>query len=99
MWGLDVRFTSPSDIPDPTVIIHHKLKITQTSHVGTQTVNERDRRLVPLPFIDFNSLTLDEVDVFNSTWCISDRVEISNSKLNPTGIPVLGYKAKTQTRS
>ena len=57
-------------------------KITHTNHVGTQTFNERDRQFIPLPFIDYKSLTIDEVEVFNSTWCISDRVEISNSKLN-----------------
>ena len=77
MYDLKVR-----DLIFSTPLIHHKIKITRTNHIGTQTINERDRQLVPLPFIDYNSLTPDEVDVFNSTWCISDHVEISNSKLN-----------------
>ena len=77
MYDLKVR-----DLIFLTPLIQHKLKITHTNHVGTQTFNERDRQLIPLPFIDYKSLTNDEVEVFNSTWCISDRVEISDSKLN-----------------
>ena len=77
MYDLKVR-----DLIFLTPLIHHKLKISQTNHVSTQTFNERDRQLIPLPFINYNSLTQDEVNVFNSTWCICDRVQITDSKLN-----------------
>ena len=77
MYDLKVR-----DLIFLTPLIHHKLKISQTNHVGTQTFNERDRQLIPLPFINYNSLTQDEVDAFNSTWCMCDRVQITDSKLN-----------------
>ena len=77
MYDLKVR-----DLIFLTPLIHHKLKIAQTNHVGNQIFNERDRQLTPLPFINYNSLTHDEIEVFNNTWCISDRVEVSNSKLN-----------------
>ena len=77
MYDLKVR-----DLIFLTPLIHHKLKISQTNHVNTQTFNERDRQLIPLPFINYNSLTHDEVDAFNSTWCMCDRVQITDSKLN-----------------
>ena len=32
--------------------------------------------------LNYNSLTQDEVDAFNSTWCMCDRVQITDSKLN-----------------
>ena len=52
------------------------------SSTGIQILNERDRQLTPLPLIDYNSLTQKEINVFDSSWCISDRVEVTNSKLN-----------------
>ena len=70
----DLIFMSP--------LIRHKLDFKRVSLTGTQILNERDRHPTPLPFVDDNSLTQKEINVFNNSWCISDRVEITNSKLN-----------------
>ena len=66
----------------PLHVVHHKLDLKRVSSTGIQILNERDRQLTPLPFIDYNSLTQKEINVFNNSWCISDRVEVTNSKLN-----------------
>ena len=49
-----------------TPLIHHKLDLKRVSSTGIQILNERDRQLTPRPLI----------------WCIRDRVEVTNSKLN-----------------
>ena len=79
MYDLKVR-----DLIFMTPLIHHnyKLDLKRVSSSGIQVLTERDRQLTPLPVINCNSLTQKEMHVFDNLWCISGRVEITNSKLN-----------------
>ena len=80
MYDLGVR-----DLIFMTPLIHHKLNLNyykRASSTSTQILNERDRQLTPLPFIDYDSLTQKEIDVFNHSRCISDRAGVTDSKLN-----------------
>ena len=71
-----------TDIIFPTPLIHHRLYLRRTSHNGTQVLNERERQLIQTPFIDNNALTLNEIEVYHNTWCLNDRVTITDAKLN-----------------
>ena len=49
-------------------------------------LNERDRQLTPLPLIGYNSLTQKEINVFDNSWCISDRVEVGGDTFQGSGL-------------
>ena len=67
LYALKVR-----DLIFMTPLIHHKLDLKRVSSTGIQTLslNARDRQLIPLHFIDYNSLTQKDINVFNNSWCI-----------------------------
>ena len=77
MYDLEVR-----DLIFMTTLIHHKLDLKRVSSSVIQILNERDRQLTPLPFVDYNALTQNEINVFDTSLCVSDRVEITTSELN-----------------
>jgi len=74
--------TKVNDIIFLTPLIDHRLYLKRTSPTGAQVLNERERQLIPTPIVDNNALTVTEIDVYHNTWCLNDRVTITDAKLN-----------------